>query len=90
MSEKSHQSENGFKSRKQIEVEKEAWRSVNALMENERKNFKLTLEKMDKALAEMDKAIAENDRIIAELNKAIAEKDRIITELRKKLKEKNQ
>lgn len=45
-----HHSGTNPKERKQIEDEQEAWRSVNALFENDRKEY-------EKALAEKDKAL---------------------------------
>lgn len=53
--------------RKQIAAEQEAWRSVNALMENKDKAYK-------KALEEKDKTIEEKDKLIEELKRKLDEK----------------
>jgi transcriptional regulator of heat shock response len=52
--------------RKEIEIEREAWRTVNAM-------FAETREKYEKKLAEKDQALSEKDRIIAELMKKLGE-----------------
>lgn len=52
--------------RKQIATEQEAWRSVNALMENKDKAHK-------KALQEKDKTIEEKDKLIEELKRRLDE-----------------
>ncbi len=52
--------------RKQIAAEEEAWRSVNALMENKDKAYKKTIEEKDKALEEKDKLIEELKRRLDE------------------------
>jgi len=48
--------------RKQIAAEQEAWRSVNALMENKDKAYKKALEEKDKTIEEKDKLIEELKR----------------------------
>ena len=63
--------------RKQIAAEQEAWRSVNALMENKDKAYK-------RAMA----VIEEKNKVLDEKDKALDEKNRLIEELKRKLKEK--
>jgi septal ring factor EnvC (AmiA/AmiB activator) len=53
--------------KKQIEMEREAWRTVDAMIENERKAFQ-------KALNEKDEALSEKDKLIEELKKKLKEK----------------
>jgi len=60
--------------RKQIAAEQEAWRSVNALMENKDKAYKKALEEKDKAIEKKDKAIEEKDKLIEELKRKLDEK----------------
>jgi len=60
--------------RKQIAAEQEAWRSVNALMENKDKAYKKALEEKDKAIEKKDKAIKEKDKLIEELKRKLDEK----------------
>ena len=78
--------------RRLIDTEKEAWRTVNAAFENERKTLvKSLIEKdkalneKDKALNEKDKALTEKDQALTEKDQALIEKDRIIEELLRKL-----
>jgi len=67
--------------RKKIETEQEAWRTVNAMFENEKKQFIKTLNEKDQALNEKDQALNEKDQ-------ALNEKDKLIEELIKKLNDK--
>ncbi len=64
--------------RRLIDTEKEAWRTINATFENERKAF-------EKALTEKNQALTEKDKALTEKDKALTEKDRIIEELLRKL-----
>ena len=66
--------------RKQIEIEREAWRTVDAMVKNQRIAFQ-------KALDEKNKALDEKNKALAEKNKALNEKDKLIQELKRKLKE---
>jgi hypothetical protein len=50
--------------KKKIETEQEAWRSVDAMFENEKKEFVKALNEKDKALNEKDKALIEKDIIL--------------------------
>jgi hypothetical protein len=64
--------------RKQIEIEQEAWRSVNAMFAERERRYQQQLADQQKALADQEKALGEKD-------KALDEKDRIIAELMRKL-----
>jgi hypothetical protein len=62
-----HHSGTDPEEKKKIETEQEAWRTVNAMFENEKKEFL-------KALNEKDQALNEKDQIIADLMKKLDEK----------------
>ncbi len=68
------------KERKQIEIEQEAWRTVNAMFEEKEKKYQ-------KALQEKDKALKEKNKVLEEKDKALQEKDVLIQELLRKLNE---
>ncbi|MCH8554222.1 MAG: hypothetical protein LAT76_03630, partial [Schleiferiaceae bacterium] len=57
--------------RKQIEIEQEAWRSVNAMFEDKERELLNKLKEKDKVLEEKDKVLEEKDRIINELMKKL-------------------
>ena len=67
--------------KKKIETEQEAWRTVNAMFENEKKEF-------IKALTEKDRALKEKDRALIENKKALDEMAKELEALRQKLKDK--
>jgi hypothetical protein len=54
--------------RKKIEIEQEAWRSINAMFEDKEKEF-------TKKLAEQKKALDEKDKLIEELMKKLGQKE---------------
>jgi hypothetical protein len=85
--------------RKKIEIEQEAWRSVNAMFEDKEKELikalsaltekeKVITEK-EKAITEKEKAITEKEKAITEKDKELTEKDKAITEKEKELTEKD-
>jgi hypothetical protein len=53
--------------RKKIEIEQEAWRTVNAMFEDKEKELLQALQDKDKALGEKDKALADKDKALAEM-----------------------
>ena len=67
--------------RRKIEIEQEAWRSVNAMFEEKEKRYLRELEEHKQALSEKDQVLSEKDQ-------ALTEKDLLIEELLRKLKEK--
>ena len=67
--------------RKKIEIEQEAWRTVNAMFNDAKKELMAIID-------ENKKVIDENKKVIDENKKALDEKDRLIEELLKKLDEK--
>jgi len=66
--------------RKQIEIEQEAWRTVNAMFEEKERKYQKELEDQRQALIEKEQALIAKDE-------AISEKDKLIEELRRKLNE---
>ncbi len=79
-----HHSGTDKEERKKLEIEQEAWRSIDAMTENLREKVL----KQNQELAEKDKSINEKDKTIDEKDKTIDEKDKLIEELMKKLSEK--
>ncbi len=75
------------KTRKEIEDEHEAWRTMNALFEKKEKVYKKALEEKDKALNEKDKALSEKDKALSEKDNELETQRKLIEELRKKLNE---
>ena len=73
-----HHSGTDPETRREIEIEAEAWRSVNAMFDEKEREYLKVLEEKDKALEEKDKTIDEKD-------KALEEKDKLIEELKRKL-----
>ncbi len=71
--------------RKEIEIEQEAWRSVNAMFAEKEQSFLREIEEQRKTLAEKNKALEEKDKALEEKDKALEEKDKMIQELLKKL-----
>lgn len=67
--------------KKKIEIEQEAWRTVNAMFENEKKEFLKILSEKDQALTEKDQALTEKDQALSDIKKEVEE-------LRRKLNEK--
>jgi len=60
--------------RKRIEVEQEAWRTVNAMFEDKEKELMAVINENKKALTEKDKVIDQKDKVIEELMKKLNEK----------------
>lgn len=67
--------------KKKIETEQEAWRTVNAMFENERKELIKELKEKNKALSEKEQALSEKD---LELNKLKIEMEEMRAKLNKK------
>ena len=62
--------------RKQIEIEQEAWRSINALFEDKERKYQKALETID-----------EKERALSEKEKALSEKENVIDQMAKELEE---
>ncbi len=82
------------KQRKEIEVEQEGWRTIEAMFEEARREVKEAKqqqekqqEKYEKELAEKNKVLTEKDQALTEKDQALTEKDRLIAELMRKLNE---
>ena len=93
-----HFSGTNTEERQKLEIEQEAWRTVDAMTGDLRSklenSLKINLEK-DKTLKEKDNVITEKDNVISEKDNLIHEKDksleemnRIIEELQRKLQDK--
>ena len=67
-------------SRKKIEIEQEAWRTIEAMFAPREKKFL-------KELKEVSKKLKENEKVLTEKNKALIEKDKALKENEKALKE---
>ncbi len=83
-----HHSGTNPEERKLLEIEQEAWRSVNAMFESQAKELLKTIEDKDKALDEKDKVIEENNKALDEKDKALEEMAKQLEALRNKLGEK--
>jgi hypothetical protein len=59
--------------RKQIEIEQEAWRTVNAMFEEKERKYQKELEEKSKALDEQKQALNEKDKLIEELMRKLNE-----------------
>ena len=59
--------------RKQIEIEQEAWRTVNAMFEQKERNYLKVLEKQKKELQEKEQVLQEKDKLIEELMRKLNE-----------------
>ena len=62
------------KTREEIEIEREAWRTVNAMFEEKEKAFKRKLEEQNEKLEEQNEKLEEQRRLIEELEKKLREK----------------
>jgi len=71
--------------RRQIEIEQEAWRTVNAMFEEKERKYQRQLEEQRKALHQKDQALSEKEQALSEKEQALHEKDKLIEELMRKL-----
>jgi len=74
--------------KKKIEIEQEAWRSVNAMFEDKEKKFLKDLMEKDKTISEKDKTISEKDKTISEKDNAISHMTKELEDLKRRLGEK--
>lgn len=74
--------------KKKIEIEQEAFRTINAMFENERNDFENALNEKDIALIEKDIALNKKDMALNEKDMALMELKKEMEELRKKLENK--
>jgi hypothetical protein len=75
-----HFSGTNTEERKKIEIEQEAWRTVNAMFENQRNKLIKEIHEKEKSLLEKENAILEKDNTILEKDNTILEKDNTILE----------
>jgi len=73
------------KERREIEMEQEAWRTINAMFGDKERKYQQELEEQQKALKEKDQALSEKDQALSEKNKTLEEQAKLIEELLKKL-----
>lgn len=71
-----HHSGTNPKERKELDIEAEAWRTINALLDDERESMKKELEESKKALNEKDRALDEKDKLNQELLQQLEEMKR--------------
>lgn len=74
--------------RKQLEVEQEAWRTIDAFFEDEREDLQQKLEKREQIIFEKEQEISEKDKELSEIQKALEAQAKLIEELQNKLNEK--
>jgi hypothetical protein len=76
--------------RKQIEIEQEAWRTINALFEEKEQGYLRELNEKDKALKEQGQVLKEQEQALKEQEQALKEQERAMREQEQALKEKEQ
>jgi hypothetical protein len=67
--------------RKKIEIEQEAWRTVNAMFEDKERDYLQKLELNAKALEEKDRALEEKDKALQDKDKALQDNTKLINDL---------
>ena len=75
--------------KKLIEIEQEAWRSINALLENQERDYIKTIGEKNIALGEKDKALGEVKKELGEKDIALGEVKKELDLMTKELMEKN-
>ena len=75
--------------KKLIEIEQEAWRSINALLENQERDYIKTIGEKNIALGEKDKALGEFKKELGEKDIALGEVKKELDLMTKELMEKN-
>lgn len=70
-SSKTHRSE-----RKQLEIEQEAWRTINALFQDKERELRKKIDEKDKALEEKDKVLEKNAKVLEENAKVLEAKEK--------------
>lgn len=74
--------------RKQLEIEQEAWRTINALFQDKERELRKKIDEKDKALEEKDKVLKKNAKVLEEKDKENALLLKELEELKKKLNQK--
>jgi hypothetical protein len=75
------------KERKNIEIEQEAWRTVNAMFEEKERKYRKELEEQRQALKEQEQVIIEKDQAISEKDQELLALKAQMAELKKQLGE---
>ena len=74
--------------RKQLEIEQEAWRTIDAYAAKKTEELLTALHEKTTALEQSKKDIEESKKEVEERKKELEEKDKIIEALKRKLSEK--
>ena len=85
-----HHSGTNPEEKKKIETEQEAWRTVNAMFESEKKELTKAYNKKDQVIKENRQALNEKNQALIEKDKGLNEKDRALIAKNKVLIEKDQ
>jgi hypothetical protein len=64
------------KERKELEVEQEAWRTINAMFDEKERRYQEELAEQRKMLEQKDQALTEKDRLIEELMRKLNEQNK--------------
>jgi hypothetical protein len=84
-----HHSGTDPEERKLIEIEQEAWRTINAMFADKEEEYIKKMEEKDKAIEEKDQVIEEKDKVIEETTKVAGEQAKALEEKDKALEEKD-
>lgn len=82
-----HHSGTNPEKRKQIEIEQEAWRSVNAMFEESAKELLKKVADTEKTLINSNKILEQKDKVLEEKDKALEEKNIVLEQQEKLIKE---
>jgi cell envelope opacity-associated protein A len=84
-----HHSGTDPEERKLIEIEQEAWRTINEMLAGEVEKYTEVIGEKDKVIEEKDKVIEEKDKLLEEKEKVIEETTKVVGEQAKALDEKD-
>jgi hypothetical protein len=70
-------------SRKHIETEQEAWRSVNAMFDDKERKFIKQLNEQKQVITEKEQVITEKEQVITEKEQVITEQNQLLNESKK-------
>ena len=74
--------------RKKIEIEEEAWRTINAVFDDKERELLKKIEETNRVLEEKNKVLEETTKVLEEKDKVLEEKDKVLEEKDKVLEEK--
>jgi hypothetical protein len=72
-------------SRKHIETEQEAWRTVNAMFDDKQKKFIKQLKEQKQVITEKEQVITEQHQLLGQKDQVIHQKDQLLDELLKEM-----